>query len=268
MITDNTILSCVNRFTESVHNILGEKLQSVYLYGSVTLQDYKDGWSDIDLICFASEMLEPTEADKLLMLRQSLVDSEKNPLFRKIEGAVVSLDELLKNQYSCVVYWGTSGQRITDSYTFDIFSLFEMKKYGELVFGEDIRDRFPLPSYSELAEGVKEHYDTIRKYARETDERLYSCGWLLDIARCIYTLRYGDIVGKTYAGEWVLRENICPCTDEMKKTLEVRNNPSDYVDREETKEWLCSLGSCVQLFADVLETELNKTLKNCINTWK
>ena len=255
------IKTCITRFTSSLHSVLGEKLLSVYLYGSVTLRDYKDGWSDIDLICFSREPLLPTEADNLLMLRQTFVKAAKMPLFRKIEGAVVCLDEFLNNKYSRVVYWGTSGQRITDKYSFDVFSMFELMKYGELVFGEDIRNRFACPTYSELADGVKQHYETIRKYAKTTDESIYSCGWLLDISRCLYTLKYGEIISKTDAGKWALDEGICPCVDDMERTLKIRNDPKKYIDLPETKQWLCSLGPSVQGFADVLEKELMKINK-------
>ena len=261
MITDILINNRISKFTDSLHSVLGEKLLSVYLYGSVTLRDYKDGWSDIDLICFSREPLMPAEADILLSLRQSLVGSEKSPLFRKIEGAVVYVDEFLNNKYSRVVYWGTSGQRITDKYSFDVFSMFELMKYGELVFGEDIRNRFACPTYAELADGVKQHYETIRKYAQTTDESIYSCGWLLDISRCLYTLKYGEIISKTDAGKWALDKGICPCVDDLKRALIIRNDPKEYIDLPETKQWLCSLGPSVQSFADELEKELMKINK-------
>ena len=255
---ETEIQNCITCFTENLHSILGDKLLSVYLYGSVTLGDYKDGWSDIDLIGFTTEPASPSEAEKLLMLRQSLVDSENEPLFRKIEGAVVSFDEFSEKRYTRLVYWGTSGQRITDRFAFDVFSMFELMRYGQLIFGADIRDRLALPSYSELASGVRGHYEVIRKFARETDESLYSCGWLLDIARCLYTLRSGDIIGKTQAGEWALKENLCPCKEELIKTLAVRNDPLAYIALPETKTWLRSLGPAVQLFADILEKELER----------
>ena len=58
-----------------------------------------------------------------------------------------------------------------------------------------------------MIKAVKNHLDIIRKYGTETDESFYSCGWLMDISRCIYTPRYNDIIGKTKAGEWALKEN-------------------------------------------------------------
>lgn len=256
MITDYEIRNRIIRFADSIQNIIGDKLMSVYLYGSVTLQDYKDGWSDIDLICFTSERISSSEAEQLLMLRQTLSEAENDSLFRKIEGSVVCLDEFESNCYSSLIYWGTSGQRITDSYSLDVFSMYELIKYGELVFGTDIRQNFTLPSYNELCKGVKQHYETIRKYAKKTNESIYSCGWLLDIARCLYTLKNGDIISKTAAGVWALDKNLCPCVNDMEKTLAIRNNPSEYIDLPETKKWLSALGLSIQLFADVLEKEL------------
>ena len=257
MIIDIELKNCISRFAKNVRAILNNKLLSVYLYGSVTLQDYKDGWSDIDLICFTSEKISPDEAEQLLMLRQSLVASENSSVYRKIEGAVVCLDEFLNKHYSTLVYWGTSGQRITNAYSLDVFSMFALVKYGKLISGINIRNQFVLPSYADLVAGVKQHYDTIRKYAQTTNESIYSCGWLLDISRCLYTLKHGNIISKTEAGKWALAENICPYINDMKKTLQIRQNPSDYMNLPETKRWLCSLGTSVQEYADILERELN-----------
>ena len=250
------IKSCTACFVENIRKILGDKLLSVYLYGSVTLRDYQDGWSDIDIICFTAQPLSQPEAEQLLMLRQQLTETEKDPMFRKMEGAVVCLDEFANACYTKLVYWGTSGQRITDAYSFDVFSMYELIKYGELIFGRDIRRRFTLPTDSELRKGVEQHYETVRKYAQKTNDSLYSCGWLLDIARCLYTLKNGDIISKTEAGRWALAENLCPCTEEMNITLKIRKNPSEYMNLPETKRWLCTLGESVQKFADILEKEL------------
>lgn len=184
-------------------------------------------------------------------------DEESNPYYRSFEGAIVSIDEIKKKQYTRVVYWGTSGQRITDKYSFDVFSLYELIKYGQLILGKDILNELVLPTYEELRSGVQQHYQTVRKYAIETGESLYSCGWLLDIARCIYTLRYNDIISKTKAGEWAISKNLCPQEEQMLLTLQIRNHPLKYKEQAYVKEWLSSLGTSVQLFADVLDRELN-----------
>jgi hypothetical protein len=40
-------------------------------------------------------------------------------------------------------------------------------------------------------------------------------------------------------------------------TLQIRNRPLIYKEQAEVKKWLSSLGTSVQLFADVLDIELN-----------
>lgn len=248
----------IDVMAKSISAILGDNIDCIYLYGSVVMDDFKLGWSDIDILCLTKEAISDYEAEQLVVLRQNLLkEEEANPYYRSFEGAIVSIDEFKKKQYTRVVYWGTSGQRITDKYYFDVFSLYELIKYGQLILGNDKRNELVLPTNEELKDGVQQHYQTIRKYAVETGESLYSCGWLLDIARCIYTLRYNDIISKTKAGEWALKEKLCPEEDQLLYTLQIRNKPLEYKEHLEVKEWLSSLGTSVQLFADVLDRELN-----------
>ena len=113
-----------------------------------------------------------------------------------------------------------------------------------------------MPSYADMRADVRLRYETIRIHAVQTGESLYSCGWLLDIARCIYTLRTGVVIAKTRAGEWALRQQLCPVPDTLKKALLVRREPLKYKDDPEFKVRFRSLGDDVQRFADVLEQEL------------
>ncbi len=246
------------RMTGAVQEILGERFLSGYLYGSAVLNDFQPGWSDIDVLYLSRCPLRVQEAEALVNLRQAMLEKEPdNPYFRGFEGAILSLEEFLRKEDQPIVYWGTSGQKIKSQYDLDPFSRLEIIQYGKLLAGEDVRSRLPHPSYSDLASAVRFHYDTIRKYAVQTNESLYSCGWLLDIARCMYTLRTGHIIAKTRAGEWALENHLCPDETALRRTLEIRRNPLQYKNGPETKLWLASLGPVVQSFADVLEKALN-----------
>ena len=135
----------------------------------------------------------------------------------------------------------------------------ELLDDGILLCGNDIRDRLPRPAPDDLGAGVRKHYETIRKYAQKTGRSLYSFGWLLDISRCIYTLRTGGIISKTAAGEWALRENLCPCADALQKAVEVRKMPAAYQKDESIFDYAQDLGSSVQRYADILERELGES---------
>ncbi|MBQ8003159.1 MAG: DUF4111 domain-containing protein [Clostridia bacterium] len=244
---------------KSIQAILKDNLACIYLYGSVAMDDFKLGWSDIDIVCLTRETIADSEAEKLVSLRQQLLNEEReNQYYHSFEGIITTTNEFVNNRYNRVVYWGTSGQKIIDNYHFDECSLFELIKYGKLIYGEDIRGKMSVPTYEELKGNVQRHYETIRKYVQKTNENIYSCGWLLDIARCIYTLRHNDIISKTKAGEWTLEANICPEKEQMIQTLKVRKEPLKFKEQSDMKQWLSLLGPSVQKFADVLEIELNR----------
>ena len=118
--------------------------------------------------------------------------------------------------YKRQVYWGTDSEKITDHYTLDSFGMTELIEISVLLYGTDIRNQLKAPEFNELYADVKHHYDTIRKYAQKTGRTIYSFGWMLDIARCIYTLRTGKIIAKTDAADWALESNLCPDPDALR----------------------------------------------------
>ena len=246
----------IRRMTREIDAALDHGLSSLWLYGSAVQDDFRLGWSDIDFIAFADAPLTEAQAYRLLTLRQDLsARCPDDPFYRCFEGVILNKEEYLAGQYTRLVYWGTSGQRITDRFRLDPFARFELARYGRLVYGAKANP-FPEPTRTELAEAVRRHYEAIRQCAVRTDERLYSCGWLLDMARCVHTLRYGDVIAKTRAGEWALAEHLFPDEEALQRTLMIRRDPLRYKDRPEIKAWLSALGPTVQRYADVLEREL------------
>lgn len=238
-------------------NILFNNKPSIYLYGSIVLEDFKIGWSDIDILCLTETKISDTQAKQLLNLRQELLDEYANNLyFGSFEGGFLTLEAFINNIPDTVVYWGTSGQRITDKHYFNTFSMMELIEHGNLLYGNEVRDRFIYPTKEEIIEAVSKHYETIRKFTVVTERNLYSAGWFLDIARCVYTLKTGKIISKTKAGKWALDNNLTPDIDIMKKVIKIREEPNRYKNDNEVMKWLGSLGNYVQRFADVLEKEI------------
>lgn len=248
----------IHRMTDKIVSIMDGKVNSIWIYGSVVLNDFQLGWSDIDFIALTESEITEKQAKELLTLRQSMLNDEPdNQYYRSFEGIIADIDEYSTGNYTRLVYWGTSGQRITDSCSRDVFSSFQLSRYGRIVYGNADRSIFREPSRQEMVDAVKGHYETIRKYAQETDEQLYSCGWLLDIARCIYSLRYNDVIAKTQAGIWALHEKLFENEAPLQKALEIRQNPMASKSSKEIKNWLRELSPVVQQYADVLDKELS-----------
>lgn len=240
-------------------SILDGQVHSVWLYGSAVMDDFHPGWSDIDFLALSAGPITPAQADRLLTLRQTLSEAyPDDPYYACFEGVILPLQAYLNREDCRAVYWGTSGQRILSHWEPDAFAVFELSRYGKSVYGEADRSIFACPDRAALVAAVRRHYDSIRRYAVETGESLYSCGWLLDIARCVCTLRSGTVIAKTRAGEQALAERLFPDEAELEKTLKIRKNPMKYKEDPETRAWLSGLGPVVQRCADVLEKELEK----------
>ena len=93
---------------------------------------------------------------------------------------------------------------------------------------------------------------------------------MLDIARCLYTLRTGKIIAKTAAADWAMENNLCPVPDALMTAVKVRRAPLEHMEVEHSREGGYSmednrtldlsetLGESIQRFADVLEKELKE----------
>lgn len=233
---------------------------SVYLYGSLALDDFCPGWSDIDLLCLTREEISPVQAETLAALRQTLLaDAPGNPYYRAFEGGMLALSTFQTGAPTRAVYWGTSGQRVTEHFCFDSFCMLELLDYGILLHGKDLRGALKRPSYQDLRRDVARHCETIRRYGASCGESLYAYGWLLDIARGLYTLRTGGVIAKTCAGEWALQNGLCPVPGALETAVALRKNPALFQSDPALRALAGALGEDVRRFNEVLENELTHT---------
>lgn len=247
----------INAMVRQIRGILSDREPAIYLYGSSVLNDFRLGWSDIDILVLTERQITEEQASRLVQLRQTMLeDAPGDPYYRSFEGGMLTLDAFISKKPDRVVYWGTSGQRVTDHYAFDSFGMMELVENGVLLFGRDIRSELRVPDFHELYADVKHHYETIRKYVQVAERSLYTFGWLLDIARCIYTLRTGKIIAKTAAAEWALENDLCPDADALRYALKVRTDPLKYREQQATFDDAETLIEPIQRFADVLENAL------------
>ncbi|MGM9653273.1 MAG: GNAT family N-acetyltransferase [Eubacteriales bacterium] len=247
----------INKMVRELRSILSDCGASIYLYGSSALNDFRLGWSDIDILVLTEKQIAEEQAQKLVGLRQAMLEKEPgNPYYRSFEGGMLSWDAFLHGKTDRVVYWGTSGERIDSSYEFDSFGMTELIESSVLLYGKDIRTQLRAPAFDDLHAGVRRRYETIRTYAQKTGRSFYSFGWMLDIAQCIYTLRTGKIIAKTDAAEWALKNNLCPDPDALELALKIRRSPLEYRENRQVLEDTKTLAEPIQRFADVLEKEL------------
>lgn len=245
----------IARMTAAIAEILGEHAPSIYLYGSCTMEDFRPGWSDIDLLVLTQEPISQPQAEQLLTLRQTLPKQYPDAHYaHACEGGILPLDAFTKGHPDRVVYWGTSGERITDRHHFDAFSLWELHHSGRLLYGGDVRHSLPIPTPFDLHAAVAQHLRTILLHGRG-GRSLYAFGWLLDVARGLYTLRHDAVIAKTAAGEWALSLGLCPDEAALRLALAVRNHPA-LMQQEAVLRQAEALTPAIQGFAAILRREL------------
>ena len=242
----------INTMAVSIFNILESVQPSIYLYGSVTAEDFRPGWSDIDLLVLTQEPITATQADLLLTLRQQLAQRDPDtPYYRAFEGGMLDLGSFLTNESTRVVYWGTTGERIKERHDFSAFDRASLLQNGQLLLGKDVRRHFEMPEYPEIATAVISHAVSIRQHGKGA-RSLYAYGWLLDIARCMYTLVNGRLTTKTTAAQWALDEHLCPCPAELSMALTVRRQP-ELIKDEQVLAYAEGLTEAIQSFLNLLE---------------
>ena len=96
---DPRLRLAINTMAVSIYNILESVQPSIYLYGSVTAEDFRSGWSDIDLLVLTQSPITGDQADLLVDLRQALADRDPDtPHYRLFEGGMLDLGSFLTGE--------------------------------------------------------------------------------------------------------------------------------------------------------------------------
>ena len=128
--------NAVGTMANEIVRIMAGDVYGIWLYGSAVMDDFRPGWSDIDFVALTNGPVSEDQAEQLVTLRQTMLEKEPgNPYYRSFEGVIANLDEYRGKSFRRLVYWGTGGQRVTDRYEPDVFSAFELAKYGKPVYG-------------------------------------------------------------------------------------------------------------------------------------
>ncbi len=152
-----TLNEAIQVMINEISSILADNKPTIYLYGSVVLGDFQLGWSDIDILVLTEHEITEQQAETLVELRQDLLEHYPDNHFRMFEGGMLSADAFLNGKNERMVYWGTSGQRITDSYKMDCFGRAELLDSGILMHGEDIRSKMTRPTYAQMRDDIVRH---------------------------------------------------------------------------------------------------------------
>ncbi|WP_417897834.1 aminoglycoside adenylyltransferase domain-containing protein [Bacillus haimaensis] len=203
----------VDEMIEEIETALPKFLQGFYIYGSISLGAYQNGFSDIDFIALINQ--HPTDNEL-----QRVKDIHKQ-MHNKFSGSILDGYYLVKEEMEA------ENQRIIPSYYFS-----EGKFKGERSFHKDSIDAFQLKKYGMIIMGQRVDYsvdfDIVLK-SQKDNIHTYWQNWLdgckrfpsinyfgsfvsirsiewgvLGVTRLFYTIREKDMTSKVGAGEYAL----------------------------------------------------------------
>ena len=144
------------------------------------------------LITVLDRGLSRDEAIMLLGMRQRL--SSKNRAYDpilKLECAFLTLSSLNEGSYERAVYLGERSERITDRYRLSELVRAELIEKGELLFGEDVKNKIARPSEDDISEDI----DALVKRIESGRVRLDDSETLKEMSGYLSLLERGDTDG-------------------------------------------------------------------------
>ena len=144
------------------------------------------------LITVLDRVLSRDDAVMLLGMRQRL--SSKNKAYDPIltlECAFLTLSSLNDGNYERAVYLGERSERITDKYRLSALAKAELLEKGELLFGEDVKNKIERPTDDEISEDV----DALVKRIESGRVRLDNIETLKEMSGYLSLIERGDTDG-------------------------------------------------------------------------
>ena len=191
------INAALSRAIDRLQTRYGLDLTAVYLLGSLAMDDYVPGWSDIDLLAVLARPVEtPVEAE----------DAEAEPVEAHV--SVYTVAQLRQPD------WRTN--------PFGMYGMLGLIEYGRLVWGTETRHLLIVPGFpsvraymvAEIARVIRERRLDLPVRApkgvggrRYQDRSVELVNWLFYPARVLFILETAHIGSKTMAVEHYTRHH-------------------------------------------------------------
>jgi hypothetical protein len=204
----------LNTFVEFTVTSLAVK--SIILFGGITLDDFSKRYSEIDIVVVLEKGLWKEDFDTLDEIISKI--GQLNKEFAQIFTAYFVPITMLENPR--IVYNDLEGiivrnlnQIIIDQYPLSLTDDFVIQKKGEVLYGENIINKFPIPPLNCFWIQFVEDLSIIEAIAKEypfqhSDSPNYNqaTNWILYFSRMLYSINNNDILGKLKGAYWFSNE--------------------------------------------------------------
>ncbi|MCP4645563.1 MAG: DUF4111 domain-containing protein [bacterium] len=223
----------------ATREVLGDRLVSLLLYGSVTFDDLAPGYGDLDFVAVVDGDLSETDCDALIAMRKPFRSEKASVVSHMLEGAFLPRAMLDPAMPGRAVWWGTTKNRVWTTNELGWIVLNVIRERGTLVYGHDVRAEIPRPSHATLVGNLKEVLRSTWPHAK-ANGGLHSIDWLLDAPRQLLWLREGRLSSKSEAADWGYRNAKGEWREHLPKAKKLRQHP-ELAEHEDTQRWLAGL---------------------------
>lgn len=269
----------VKELIAGIAHIKKDLLTGFYLTGSIPLQDYHPGKSDIDFLVVGKELPDDKGRLQLQAIHQRIEQGYKNSHLSGTYLTTTGLDNRNVHNFRTLTYH--KGTLSEDVFGMAPITLYELKTTAITITGMPVQQ---LPIAIGIDDVNRFLYSNINTYWKtwvNKHAKLHRRGLLLvllprltewvilGVARQLYTLRTGQIASKTAAGyyclehlpanyHWVMQQAIKIRTTKEKHLLEL---PSSYYVQPSIKRAAQTL-DCAYYIIDLFNREYNRPPKN------
>jgi len=190
------------------------EVDSIILYGGITLNDFSPRYSDIDLVVVLRKSLWGKDYDTLEDILSQL---SKRSLFTTQLDLLIAPRTIIENprvNFSDVegVKIEGNSQEIISHYPLSQADSFMIRNHGVVLYGEDLRIVFPIPGFDcfweQFITDLYKIEQQTRKYPFQdflaSDKEIFDL--FLYFPRMLYSLKERDVIGKFQSAYWFSNE--------------------------------------------------------------
>jgi predicted nucleotidyltransferase len=227
----------IHSYLEVLESLQG-RFEGIYIYGSVALDAYEEGKSDIDIVALTHGELTASELEQLEEAHKKLL--EKQPLAKRLEISYVPLPEIGKNNKAIKPYPHFQNGIFSGSNHGDLNAVtwWTIKNRGICILGTKA-SALPIKVDWEDVLGAM-RYNLNTYWAGKTKRAfIFLADYWVEFAvttlcRILTTVEEGEIISKSVAlDRWEKRlpARFQPLIIEAKRIQQQSSNPSIYRNR-------------------------------------
>ncbi|MET3728197.1 putative nucleotidyltransferase [Fictibacillus halophilus] len=225
----------LNAYFEKIEKKLPNKVESFYLFGSVSIGAYQEESSDIDFYAVTKEKLTQSDVEVLKEIHHEMRKQFSKP---SLDGMYLTRDDLEfeNNGNSSCPYFNEGKLQSYRPFHRNWIDAYQLQTYGIVVKG------LPIETYnlsidwtelkSNLIENINgywlnwvkncERFPSLQYIGLYTSANMNEWG-VLGVTRLYYSLREKDITSKVGAGEYALRTVPETYHQIIREALRIRN---------------------------------------------